>query len=68
MAKLYDIKHNGFPVGQKKGKNNAVKALKHYLAFEGIAENKQTWQTTYGVIIVGDNDGDVYSIEEYKGI
>lgn len=64
--KLYDIKHNGYTIGQKRGKKEAVKALERHLQFEGQLINA-TWTDRMGVIeVVHKNTYDVYTIEENK--
>jgi len=65
--KLYDIKHNGYTFGQKRGKKETVKALQRHLEFEGqlIA---CTWTDKMGVIeVIHKSTYDVYTIEESRG-
>lgn len=67
--KLYDLKHNGYTFGQKRGKFNAVQALKKHLSFNGIAEEKQQWLRRPDQVIVVNvgNEYDCFTIEENKG-
>lgn len=59
---VYQIKHDGYPIGQAKGKNKAIEQLKHYLAWEGIIKAK--WINKNGDIIVEANDN-IFTIEKF---
>lgn len=59
----YTIKNNGYPIGQAKGKKEAIERLKHYMAWEGIMPDMQKWRNIKGEIRVSI-DGDIYSIEK----
>lgn len=66
--KLYDIKHNGYTFGQKKGKKEAVNALARHLAFEGILPDRQNWKNEKdGTITVNKDQNEYFSIEENNG-
>ena len=69
--RLYDLKHNGFIFGQKRGKNEAIKALNRHLEFEGISKERQAWiwPNEYKDIRVEIKDqlNEFFTIEENKG-
>jgi hypothetical protein len=65
---LYNLNHNGYTFGQKRGKSKAVKALKNHLDFMGISLDKRKWKTlSSGIISISILDAyDTFSIEENK--
>ena len=69
MAKLYDIKLNGYKIGQTRGKHSAVLYIEKVLAWNGISKDNYCWESRPLVEILRVNlkDNGYYSIEENKG-
>lgn len=66
--KTYTLKQSGFSFGQKRGKNEAIKALNLHLDFIGIPSKNRAWEKTHlGFIVhIKDSEHEVYTIEEIK--
>lgn len=63
--KTWVIKHNDYPISERKGRNEAVEALKRHMDWEGHSIIEQVWNVRpHRVDVIITNGYDRYSIEE----